>query len=242
MKLLVSVRSPEETRPALAGGADIIDVKDPSKGSLGAPAPTVVMKVVEEVGRRAEVSAAAGDVRCCPSTVRLASYALASIGVDYVKIGLEVASVNEALELAVNAMEGLSEVGGKAKLVVVAYADFLEVGSVEPLAALEVAAKAGAHVVMIDTRVKDGRTTFSHLTHDYLRRFARRAHELGLAAALAGSLGIQDVAYAAELGYDIVGFRTAACQGGRNGVVSEKRVRALREAVDAATSGSRREG
>ena len=37
MKLLVSVVSAEEARLALAGGADIIDVKDPSEGALGAP-------------------------------------------------------------------------------------------------------------------------------------------------------------------------------------------------------------
>ena len=39
MRLLVSVVSAEEARRALAGGADIIDVKDPNEGALGAPSP-----------------------------------------------------------------------------------------------------------------------------------------------------------------------------------------------------------
>ena len=39
MKLLVSVVSGVEARRALAGGADIIDVKDPHEGALGAPSP-----------------------------------------------------------------------------------------------------------------------------------------------------------------------------------------------------------
>ena len=33
--LLVSVRSVEEAKDALAAGADLIDVKDPAKGALG---------------------------------------------------------------------------------------------------------------------------------------------------------------------------------------------------------------
>ena len=51
MRLLVSVVSAEEARRALAGGADIIDVKDPGEGALGAPAPRVLSEVVAR-GRR----------------------------------------------------------------------------------------------------------------------------------------------------------------------------------------------
>ena len=36
---LVSVRSPEEALAALEGGADLIDVKEPSRGPLGAADP-----------------------------------------------------------------------------------------------------------------------------------------------------------------------------------------------------------
>ena len=39
MRLLVSVRSAAEARAALSGGADIIDAKEPSLGSLGAVGP-----------------------------------------------------------------------------------------------------------------------------------------------------------------------------------------------------------
>ena len=42
MRLLVSVVSAEEARRAVAGGADIVDVKDPREGALGAPAPAVL--------------------------------------------------------------------------------------------------------------------------------------------------------------------------------------------------------
>src|SRR5213082_3340205 len=73
MRLLVSVVSVEEARRALAGGADIIDVKDPNEGALGAPSPRTLSEVVREVGGRAPVSVALGDLPNLPHTAALAS-------------------------------------------------------------------------------------------------------------------------------------------------------------------------
>ena len=42
VNLLVSVRSRQEAAAALAGGADIIDIKEPSQGSLGRAAASVM--------------------------------------------------------------------------------------------------------------------------------------------------------------------------------------------------------
>ena len=39
VRLLVSVVGADEVEAALAGGADIVDVKNPAEGSLGAPVP-----------------------------------------------------------------------------------------------------------------------------------------------------------------------------------------------------------
>jgi uncharacterized protein (UPF0264 family) len=39
VKLLVSVVDAGEARTAAAAGADIVDVKNPAEGSLGAPSP-----------------------------------------------------------------------------------------------------------------------------------------------------------------------------------------------------------
>ncbi|MBC8129633.1 MAG: hypothetical protein H7Y08_04845, partial [Rhizobiaceae bacterium] len=42
IRMLASVTGPEEARLALEGGADFIDLKDPSKGALGAVSPAVL--------------------------------------------------------------------------------------------------------------------------------------------------------------------------------------------------------
>jgi (5-formylfuran-3-yl)methyl phosphate synthase len=90
---------------------------------------------------------------------------------------------------------------------------------------------AGAHVAMIDTADKEAGTPLALLGERALRDFVEHAHLLGLEAALAGSLQAPDAAQAAQLGFDIVGVRGAACIGGRLGRVAAGRVGALRAAL-----------
>ena len=51
MKLLVSVADVREARVAVRGGVDIVDVKNPAEGSLGAPAPGMIARVRDTVPR-----------------------------------------------------------------------------------------------------------------------------------------------------------------------------------------------
>ena len=60
--LLVSVRSAAEALVAMAGGADLIDVKEPSRGSLGAVDPEVLSEICDAVGGRLPISAALGEL------------------------------------------------------------------------------------------------------------------------------------------------------------------------------------
>src|SRR5262245_30687842 len=64
--LLVSVRDAAEAAIALAGGAALIDVKDPDRGSLGAAPAATVADVLDAVNGRAPVSAALGELADWP--------------------------------------------------------------------------------------------------------------------------------------------------------------------------------
>jgi len=69
------------------------------------------------------------------------------------------------------------------------------------------------------------------LTAD-LERFVADCREAGLSCALAGSLTASDLPRLRELAPDIVGFRGAACRGGRrDGTLDRKAVEGLRELV-----------
>src|SRR6185295_10003832 len=101
------------------------------------------------------------------------------------------------------------------------------VGALPPPELPGVASRAGVHGVMLDTAVKDGASTFAALGAAGVSEFLAEARALGLTTALAGSLGPLELARAARLAVDIVGVRGAACDGGRDGVVSAARVRGL---------------
>jgi (5-formylfuran-3-yl)methyl phosphate synthase len=86
--LLVSVRSAEEARAALAGGADLIDVKEPSRGPLGRADDQTIREILDEVGGRAPVSAAFGEWRDylggpIPDQLRFVKWGLAGCRADW---------------------------------------------------------------------------------------------------------------------------------------------------------------
>ena len=84
MQLLVSPSSIDEARHSLA--ADIIDVKKPSEGSLGANYPWVIREI--KAFSTKPVSAAIGDFDFKPGGASLTAYGAACAGADYIKIGL----------------------------------------------------------------------------------------------------------------------------------------------------------
>src|SRR6516165_10136428 len=61
-RLLISVRSPAEAEEALAGGAEVIDIKEPDAGPLGKVQDTVCREIISLVSDRRPVSAAMGEM------------------------------------------------------------------------------------------------------------------------------------------------------------------------------------
>src|SRR3954454_3761043 len=86
MQLLVSVRDAREAHRALAGGADIIDAKEPLAGALGPVSLPTFEAIVAAVASRRPVSAALGDGRSEKPVAREAE-AFARAGAAFVKIG-----------------------------------------------------------------------------------------------------------------------------------------------------------
>ncbi len=230
----MSVITPDEARAALAGGADIVDVKDPAEGALGAARPATLRAIRAVVTPPAEISAALGDAPQLPGTFALAARGAATCRLDYVKVGLLGARHDrDAVALLRAVREAVEEVGPgvAARVVAVAYADAERVGAFPPARLPALALEAGVQGVLLDTAVKDGTTSIGALGESGVARLLSGTRALGLLAGLAGSLRLEDLARAEELGAQLVGVRGAACEGGRLGRVSVDRVRALREAL-----------
>ena len=80
-RLLVSVRDAQEAEIALASGVDLIDVKEPSRGSLGAADAATLAAIARCVDGRAPLSAALGELFEARSTATLpAAFRFAKFG------------------------------------------------------------------------------------------------------------------------------------------------------------------
>jgi uncharacterized protein (UPF0264 family) len=202
----------KEALEAIAGGADIIDVKNPLEGALGANYPWVIRRIREITPGNLEVSCTLGEVGNLPGSVSLAACGAASLGVDYIKVGLGgIKTPKEATFLLRITIKAAKECNPKIKIAVAGYADAKKIGGINPLLIPEIAQEAQADVVMLDTSIKDGKNLFDHLNLEQLKKFVDLAHCFGLEAALAGSLRKQDLPVVYGLGADIAGLRGAAC-------------------------------
>ncbi|MCS7139161.1 MAG: (5-formylfuran-3-yl)methyl phosphate synthase [Candidatus Nezhaarchaeota archaeon] len=224
MKVLISVLDADEAIEALAGGADIIDVKDPTKGSLGAPSIAIVESVKRCLPRGITVSVALGD-EPHGQVVKELACAVEDRDVDYVKVGsLGLKSLDEA----VDAYKEIRSRLNRAKLVVVAYADYGLNCCLNPFELLRAAYKSDCEALMIDTLIKNGRSTFDYLSDSFLSKIIAEAHDMGLVFALAGSLNLSHADRVIALKPDVVGFRGAACSGDRvKGRVSRASVKLI---------------
>jgi uncharacterized protein (UPF0264 family) len=239
MKLLVSVVDVGEAREAAAAGADIVDVKNPAEGSLGAPLPAVIAGVRAAVPAELPVSAAIGDMPNLPGTAALAALGAARSGAAFVKVGLW--GVGTEAE-AVGLLRAVREAGSGAVVVAAAYADASRVAQAPLAPALlpRVARAAGVGVCLLDTAVKDGDGLLDWLSRDELASLVADAHAAGLQVALAGALRAEDLPVVRATGADIAGVRSAACSDGRrSGPLDAARVRALRAACAATRRASR---
>jgi len=234
LKLLISPKNENEALEAIAGGADIIDVKNPQEGPLGANFPWVIKRIRQITPANIEVSCTIGEAPNLPGSMALAALGAATTGVNYIKAGLYGSKTpEEAVRLMRNVIKAAKEYNPAIKVVASGYADAARISTVDPLAVPEIAHEAQADIAMLDTTIKDGKSLFTFLTKSQLQRFVNAAHGYGLKAALAGSLQKEDLPVVYALGADVVGLRGAACtQSDRvNGQITREKVRELVEVV-----------
>jgi (5-formylfuran-3-yl)methyl phosphate synthase len=215
MRLLVSVTDADEARIAVEAGVDIVDVKNPAEGSLGAPRPGVIGRVREVVPPERPVSAAIGDLPGLPGTAALAALGAARSGAAYVKVGLwGTSGTDEAVAVLLAVREAVDR---GAAVVAAAYADAERVSGrpLPPGEVVEAARRAGVGGCLLDTAVKDGRGLFEWFTPQALEALVGEGHAAGLEMALAGALRVEDLSLVRATGADIAGVRAAACRDGR---------------------------
>jgi uncharacterized protein (UPF0264 family) len=223
-QLLVSVRDADEAVAALSGGADIIDVKEPRRGSLGMADVSqieAVLRVVRESNQAAKVSAALGD-----SIEWAVHEPLPKLphGLDYIKLGTAGLArdcdwpttwrrvCDDFLKSGDRLSPPLTDHRPPLTLPV-AYADWRLAESPAPNDVAQLAITAGCPGLLIDTFLKHGQRLLDWLDVRELSELADTCHRHGLWLAVAGSLDVADLPKLVAVGPDIVGIRSAACRG-----------------------------
>lgn len=234
-KLLVSPRSVEEARTAAGENVDIIDVKNPDEGSLGANFPWIISQIREEVPDEIPVSAAIGDFPDLPGSASLAAFGALEAGADIIKVGLKGSKTPGAATSLMSKVSKSAKGNSDAvEVVACAYGDYERAGTLDPKALPDVGDEADVDYVMVDTAVKDGKPVTDFLTLKDLRNFTENAHSLNLKVALAGSLGPEEVEDLLHLEPDVIGVRGAVCEKGDRdeGKITKERIRKMREVLE----------
>ena len=224
---LASVTSVEEARVALAGGADIIDMKNPRSGALGALPLNTIAATVKSINHKTQTSATTGDLKadsgCIPDAVR----AMHATGVDFIKTGFFHGSGS-----FIDLIDSLKPEASFCKLIAVLFAD-------QPLdmSLLPRLAEAGFHGVMLDTASKQGMGLRASLSDSKISQFVQSCRQLGLVSGLAGQLTTQDIHPLMQMTPDYLGFRSALCkQHQRTRAISARAVVNVSDLINRQTS------
>lgn len=218
MKLLVSIQSLEEAQIAVNSGCDILDIKNPAEGSLGANFPWILKDVINTFPNpHCETSATIGDLYHRPGTASLAGYAVASLGIKYVKAGLYDSKTYEQAVEMISAVKRSVEIANrKSCFVASGFADWRKINGLSPQDLVRATIHAKGEVVLLDTYIKDGSNLFDNMSVDELCQFVDSCHKSEIRCALAGSIKLDDLDKLAKISPDFIGVRGAICSDQKN--------------------------
>lgn len=224
-KLLVSVRDAAEARTALASGVDLIDVKEPRKGSLGAATADVVVEIATIVADRAPLSVACGELLETRDVADIFSSDLHH-QIDYAKLGL--AGCEALDDWPDRWRRALANWPPFVSPVAVVYADWRTCDAPSPDHVLHQASQSGCRALLVDTHDKSAGNLLTHMTLDELESLARQARNHRLLYVLAGSLDETAINRVTPLNPDYIAVRGAVCRGGREGSVDGDKIRKIK--------------
>ncbi len=219
--MLASVNSIAEAVLVLNAQVDIIDLKQPARGALGALDTDLVTQIVAEIANRCPVSATVGDLPMQPELIFNAVNAMASTGVDYIKIGF----FPDGDWFAT--VEKLTELTPQHALIAVLFAD-----AQPDFAIIPALKQAGFTGVMLDSMNKQNGSLTQVMTQTDIAQFVKLSKTQSLLCGLAGSLKLDDIATLMPYQVDYLGFRGALCeQHQRTGQLNQTAIAQIKQAI-----------
>ncbi len=230
-RLLVSVRSVEEALAAIAGGCDLLDLKEPTRGSLGRLGPKATNEVctlLAGLPQAPPVSVALGELdewTNVPDRIEILP------DVAYVKLGLSNCRPSWRSDWAAVRQKVVASSRGHVAWIAVHYAD-LTAGSPPLEEILNEASATGCRGLLIDTYEKRGSRLLDFMSPSRLIEVREQVAAAGLLFAVAGSLRWVDIPSLVEVSPDVIAVRGAVCRDGdRTTAISADAVRDFRREI-----------
>jgi len=202
-KWLASVKSLEEANTLLPLLPDILDMKDPARGALGALPVEIVSQIVALINGQCQTSATIGDLPMQADIIATAMIDMTASGVDYVKIGLFPSD---------NLLNCISELADTVKSLKTPVIAVLFADKMTDIECIQLLKSSGFQGVMVDTAIKNGQGLLDCWDSAQLTAFVNAARRHNMLCGLAGALRIENIASLKPLMADYLGFRSALCQ------------------------------
>ncbi len=234
LNIFVSVQTVAEARVA-ARYPCIVDVKNPRRGSLGAPSSRQ-LSLVEAVVRPKQrpMSVALGDGPPWQTSDGVPVDQLVALAdVQFVKLGLagvvELCTSLELFDLVCEAIIRIRRANRHVAVVLGTFADYHRCAAPPPAELIDLAAYSGADGVLVDTYEKRANESlFTHMPWRELQRLRHRCALHALRFAVAGNLQPGHVFLLKNVQPHYVGFRSALTRAGsRRSTLDERKLAAL---------------
>ncbi len=242
--LLVSVRDADEARDAVEAGAELIDIKEPHAGPLGAAAPVTIAEIIRVVAGRRPLSVALGELADQKSTFgdRLPP------GIRFAKLGLA-HSVGRASQpdhppFTIHHShpwhnrwhQAIEQFPSGTSSVAVIYADFETAAAPPPDEVIAHGSQLGCRAMLIDTFDKHGPGLLGTLSITEIKRLVTAARAANMLVVLGGQITADHLPDLLPLAPDYIAVRGAVCRGDRAGRLDPDRVRQFLGCLRASTS------
>lgn len=219
-RLLISFKNLNEISTKTLDFIDIIDLKNPKKGSIGSWNINDISKVVKIYKGKKKISATLGDIYNSGSVLKKLKK-FDELNLDFIKFGF---FLNERNELE-NFIEKIGSDFFTTDLVGVV---FVENKPLMDFAFnnLKKIKNSGVNYLLLDTYSKSSGDLLTFCSIDFLKDFIKKASYYKLTIGLAGRLKESQIPQLIDLNPSIIGFRSAVCkESNRNANICFEKVK-----------------
>lgn len=202
--LLISAGNKKEIK-RIKNYVDIIDLKDPKEGALGAWKKEEIQEIISLYKGKVSISATLGNLKTL-SEIKKKINLFEELNLDYLKVGF----FNDSVINVKKILKYLKNSNFKTKLVVVLFAENKKVINFA-LNNFDFFKKSRINTILLDTKNKKSLGTPEIFSDDFFENFIMSAKIQKINIGLAGKIKIMDLNRLLKLKPNLIGIRGAAC-------------------------------